>query len=386
MAYAKEIKQAVGAVRASLSAAGFGPQGPQFARHGRHDPEPDAPLMLVACSGGRDSMALAAVAGIVCAAWGLRCGAVIVDHRLQAGSGDVARQAAERCRALELDPVIVRAVDVPGFTTDAPASPASPDSRDASHAPVGRGEGLEAAARQARYGAICETARETGAAAVLLAHTLTDQAETVLIDLIRAAGTDAMAGMPPRFERDGVAFLRPLLELSREQTTAICRALSLDYWDDPTNGDDVPQGEPLDASAPLRSRVRHDLLPALNAFAGCDMAARLAAGTKVARRDVAFLDEMAAEWYGRCVTEEAVAGEKRPHNLVVDADVLARAPEAIRFRVLARAMASLGVAYSAKRLEALERFASDWHGQKPLKVSGGLTACRKKHVIRLCKD
>lgn len=101
----------------------------------------------------------------------LRC--VIVDHGLQAGSERVASEAADRCRALGLGPVIMRNATVQA-----------------------RGEGLEAAARQARYDELCAAAHESGAIAVLLAHTMDDQAETVLIGLLRSRGVDALAGMP----------------------------------------------------------------------------------------------------------------------------------------------------------------------------------------------
>ncbi len=103
---------------------------------------------------------------------GVRCGAVIVDHgfagRLRTGR----QRAADRCHALGLGPVIMRNATVQA-----------------------RGEGLEAAARQARYDELCAAAHESGAIAVLLAHTMDDQAETVLIGLLRSRGVDASAGM-----------------------------------------------------------------------------------------------------------------------------------------------------------------------------------------------
>lgn len=127
MAYSARLRKAVGAVHATLSAVELcDVQAPEFAQHGDHAVAADAPLVLVACSGGRDSMALAAVSHIVCTSMGVRCGAVIVDHGLQEGSEQVAGEAADRCRALGLGPVIVRNATVQA-----------------------RGEGLEAAARQA---------------------------------------------------------------------------------------------------------------------------------------------------------------------------------------------------------------------------------------------
>ncbi|HOF63260.1 MAG TPA: tRNA lysidine(34) synthetase TilS, partial [Dermatophilaceae bacterium] len=150
------------------------------------------PLVLVACSGGADSLALAVGVSFEAPRLGLRAGAVVVDHRLQAGSGEVAQTAAEQCRSLGLDPVVVVPVSVRG------------------------GSGPEDAARRARYTALDDAATELEADAVLLGHTLDDQAEQVLLGLARGSGTRSLSGMPPRRGR----FLRPLLEVTRAQTEA----------------------------------------------------------------------------------------------------------------------------------------------------------------------
>ena len=203
MVYSSRLRKGIGELRAALESAGLGLQDARFARHGEHAPDVDAPLIMVSCSGGRDSMALAAVAAKTCASLGLRCGAIIIDHQLQQGSAGVARATADRCVALGLDPVRVRAIDVP-------------DSR---------GIGVEAAAREARYHAIVDACSD--ASAVLLAHTKNDQAETVIIGLLRSAGLDAVCGMNGSFIRDGVRFLRPWLNVTREETTGICEDLRL---------------------------------------------------------------------------------------------------------------------------------------------------------------
>ena len=127
MVSSPRLRKAIGHLNAALADAGFGLQDARFARHGEHEPNADAPLIMVACSGGRDSMALAAVCATVCASLGLRCGAIIIDHQLQNGSAEVAAKTARRCEALGLDPVRVRAIEVHG-----------------------NGQGLEAAAREAR--------------------------------------------------------------------------------------------------------------------------------------------------------------------------------------------------------------------------------------------
>ena len=115
-----------------------------------------------------------------------------------------------------------------------------------------------------------------------------DQAETVLLGLLRSGGIDAIAGMPPTLDRDGVLFVRPFLELGRADTTAICEQLRVAWWDDPTNGE-AAEG-PLDARYPLRSRIRHDLMPALARFMGADVSAVLARGARSARHDKEYLD------------------------------------------------------------------------------------------------
>lgn len=382
MAYSARLRKAVGAVRATLSAVELcDVQAPEFAQHGDHAVAADAPLVLVACSGGRDSMALAAVSHIVCTSMGVRCGAVIVDHGLQAGSERVASEAEDRCRALGLGPVIMRNATVQA-----------------------RGEGLEAAARQARYDELCAAAHESGAIAVLLAHTMDDQAETVLIGLLRSRGVDALAGMPQVFTRSGATFARPLLTLTRAETTGICEDLGVEYWDDPTNGDAV-DGE-LPDDYPLRSRVRHDLLPAIERFAGFNVTRHFAESAQLARMDKEYLDQRSDEVMGEAVTavdrpassaavstdapRACVAGDTNDSShgigLMISVKRIAREPEAIRLRVIAHALSQAGVNASAAQIAAIDRLVVDWHGQGGVSLPRGYSANRKKHVIRVCQD
>lgn len=382
MAYSARLRKAVGAVRATLSAVELcDVQAPEFAQHGDHAVAADAPLVLVACSGGRDSMALAAVSHIVCTSMGVRCGAVIVDHGLQAGSEQVASEAADRCHALGLGPVIMRNATVQA-----------------------RGEGLEAAARQARYDELCAAAHESGAIAVLLAHTMDDQAETVLIGLLRSRGVDALAGMPQVFTRSGATFARPLLTLTRAETTGICEDLDVEYWDDPTNGDAVDGELPNDY--PLRSRVRHDLLPAIERFAGFNVTRHFAESAQLARMDKEYLDQRSDEVMGEAVTavdrpaSSAAVSTDTPRacaaddtndsghgiGLMIGVKRIAREPEAIRLRVIAHALSQAGVNASAAQIAAIDRLVVDWHGQGGVSLPRGYSANRKKHVIRVCQD
>src|SRR5690606_24714013 len=125
-------------------------------------------------------------------------------HQLQAGSADRAQTVAAWATEARFAPVLVRTVSV-----------------------AGRTGGPEAAAREARYEALADAARASGAAAVLLGHTRDDQAETVLLAMVRGAGPRGLSGMPVRRVRHGVAFLRPLLGVARAQTRAACLAEGL---------------------------------------------------------------------------------------------------------------------------------------------------------------
>ncbi len=212
-------------------------------------------LVLAACSGGADSLALAAALAFVAPRAGLRGGGVTVDHGLQPGSAERAAGLAVLMSKLGLDPV--RSIAV---------TPA-------------RKNGPEAAARTARYAALDTAAREHQAAVVLLGHTLDDQAETVLLGLARGSGSRSLAGMPPRRG----AYRRPLLGLRRATTAAACADLELDPWQDPHNRD----------SRFTRARVRHQALPALEDALGPGVAEALARTASQLRADAECLDDLA---------------------------------------------------------------------------------------------
>src|SRR5580692_2079347 len=217
-------------------------------------------LVLVACSGGADSLALAAATAFVAPRLGLRAGGVTVDHGLQPGSAQRAADVAAVLGKLGLDPVRSIAVTVP------------------SAGAAGAG-GPEAAARTARYGALDAAAIQCGAAAVLLGHTLDDQAETVLLGLARGSGGRSLAGMPAR---RGI-YRRPLLNVRRASTGQACADLGLEPWQDPHNED----------FRFTRARVRHQALPALEAALGPGVAEALARTARQLRADTECLDDLA---------------------------------------------------------------------------------------------
>lgn len=307
------------------------------------DLAPEA-LVLVACSGGADSLALAAATAFEAPRAGLRAGAVVVDHGLQAGSAEVAGAAADRCRALGLEPVVVRRVAV---------------------GPPTGGGGPEASARTARYAAIEEEARSHGAAAVLLGHTLDDQAETVLLRLARGSGARSLAGMPAR---RGV-LRRPFLAVRRTETEQACRVLGLEPWHDPTNGPGAP---------PLRSRVRHEVLPVLEGVLGPGVAEALARTADQLAADDDALAHLADDVLARAVVPSAQAG---PDSIVeLDVEVLAPAPTAVRRRALRAALVRAGAPDGALlrvHVLAVDALVVDWHGQGPVALPGARAARRR---------
>ncbi|MCW2633818.1 MAG: tRNA(Ile)-lysidine synthetase, partial [Blastococcus sp.] len=214
--------------------------------------------VLVACSGGADSVALAAAVAFEAPRAGVVAGAVTVDHGLQRGSADRAEQTASLLRGLGLDPVRVARVA------------------------VGDHGGPEGAARTARYRALAAVAGEQGAC-VALGHTLDDQAETVLLGLGRGSGPRSVAGMVEHRSTEGVRWWRPLLAVRRTTTRAACVALELPVWDDPWNVD----------PAYTRVRLRAEVLPLLDDVLGGGVAPALARTAAQLREDLDALDDLA---------------------------------------------------------------------------------------------
>jgi tRNA(Ile)-lysidine synthase len=281
--------------------------------------------VLVACSGGADSIALAAAVAFEAPRAGVPAGLITIDHGLQAGSDAQARRVATVGAELGLDPVEIVPVR------------------------VGRAGGPEAAARTARYAALDAVAAALDAD-VLLGHTLDDQAETVLLGLGRGSGPRSIAGMR---ERDG-RYRRPCLGLRRATTEAACTALGLEPWLDPHNADPGYQ----------RVRLRLEVLPLLEDVLQGGVAEALARTAGLIRDDVDALDRIAAD--------HAPAGADGP---VVAS--LAALPRAVRTRVL-RAWAHRAGAgpLTARHVAALDALVTEWHGQGPLDLPGGLRASR----------
>ena len=308
---------------------------------------PPGALVLVACSGGPDSLALAAATAFAAPRAGLRAGAVVVDHGLQPGSAMVAAGAGAACRDLGLNPVRVVAVE------------------------LGAGGGPEASARAARYAALDAAAELLGAAAVLLGHTLDDQAETVLLALARGSGARSLAGMPARRGR----LRRPLLALRRADTLAACAALGLEPWHDPTNG--------IDGAGPAQRRreVRHRVLPLLEEVLGPGIAEALARTATQLREDAAALDALAAALLAEARIRRGQGATKcgRYEGEQLDVDLLAEAPDAVRRRALRAAAIDAGCPPGSTHrahVLSIDALVTAWHGQVGVDLPGRVRVTR----------
>ncbi|BCW69214.1 tRNA lysidine(34) synthetase TilS [Arthrobacter sp. NicSoilB8] len=294
--------------------------------------------VLVACSGGPDSLALAAVAAYFARrghvdGHPVAVGAVVVDHQLQPGSAGVAATTARTLEDLGLSPVRIRTVDV-----------------------ASTGMGPEAAARDARHAALEAAADEAGAGAILLGHTLDDQAEQVLLGLARGSGTRSLAGMRPSRGR----LLRPFLGLRRADTLEICRVEGLDPWHDPSNAD----------PAYARSRTRVEVLPLLEDKLGPGVAESLARTAAILQLDADYLEDVANDTFDRLRQQDS--GE-----ISLPEAALRDLAPAVRFRVIAKAAAAVGGQQpSYQRLLAAEALLRRQGSAGPVELPGAVSVYR----------
>ncbi len=273
----------------------------------------------VALSGGPDSLALTAVAALL-----RPTTALIVDHGLQADSAAVADTAREQ--ALDLGCVAAQVLTVR----------------------VGRDGGPEAAARTARYGAL----RAACDGPVLLAHTLDDQAETVLLGLGRGSGVRSIAGMRPH----DPPWCRPLLGVRRSATHAACSELGLTAWQDPHNSD----------RRFTRTRLRLEVLPLLEDVLGGGVAEALARTATALREDSELIDTLAAQ----ALPEVRTGAGLRP-------GALAALPGPVRRRVIRGWLLAGGAtALTDKQIRGVDTLITDWRGQGGVAVGSALRAER----------
>jgi tRNA(Ile)-lysidine synthase len=295
----------------------------------------DGDGVAVAVSGGADSLALLHALRVLSGPRRWRLAVVTVDHGLRPGSAADAAFVADHAKALGLPARVLTltAADLEGHQAAGP----------------------EGAARAARYAVLWPAADALGCQWLATGHTLDDQAETVLLQLLRGTGPDGLAGMPVRSGR----LLRPLLAVRRSETRASCTATGLAWRDDPTNATD----------GPLRNRVRHHLLPLLEQL-------RPGATQTLARTATLAADDRT--WLGPLV-ETALAATTRPTGTVdtggsvdsgepppqppvdLDAAGLAELPVALARRVVRVGAARAGIgapdAAATDRVLALARAA-----------------------------
>jgi tRNA(Ile)-lysidine synthase len=282
-------------------------------------------IVLVAVSGGADSLALASAVLTEAKQSAITPIAVTIDHQLQSGSGAQAEKVEKQLKEMGYGKVIVKKVVV---TTES---------------------GLEAGARDARYQALSACAAQEKATKVFLGHTRDDQAETVLLGLARGSGTRSLSGMAIE---NGI-YLRPLLHITRAETVAACKELGFEPWNDPHNGN----------TEFSRIRVRTEVLPVMEDKLGPGIAAALARSAGILRDDADALDEIAQS--------EISASDLA--NL--DCEHLATLARAIRSRVLRAALYAAGApsgSITADHLAAVEALVTSWHGQGAVSLPGGV--------------
>ena len=265
--------------------------------------------VIAAVSGGSDSVGLFVLLQQLAAAGACRlAGLAHLHHHIRGPEADADAQFCRDLAARAGVPALLADADVPALARQAAVS-------------------LEVAGRDARQRFYAEVLASEGAACVATAHTRDDQAETVLLRLVRGAGTTGLSGMAPR--RDHL--VRPLLEVSRAELREYLAEAGESWREDVTNAD----------CAIPRNRIRHNVLPELRAVnAQADMALARAAG--ILRTDAAFLDGLANEAAARLVRIEAGAaggaGEAGAVKVTVDGAGLTRLPLALARRVALRAL------------------------------------------------
>ena len=282
-------------------------------------------LVLVAVSGGADSLALAYALLKESQPLAITAVAVTIDHQLQAGSALQAEKVISQLKEFGYEKVFIEKVVV--------------DIKS----------GIEAGARDARYQALTAVAEKEQAQKIFLGHTRDDQAETVLLGLARGSGTRSLSGMAV----ENGKYVRPLLALTRAQTVAACEEIGVVFWNDPHNMN-------KDFS---RVRVRNEVLPVMEEKIGPGISAALARSASLLRDDADALDAIADV-------------EISQLNLAdLDCQRLGELPRAIRTRIIRAALYGAGAPSGSitwDHVAAVEALITHWHGQGALSLPGGV--------------
>ncbi|GDX23694.1 tRNA(Ile)-lysidine synthase [Actinomycetes bacterium] len=296
--------------------------------------------ILLAVSGGADSLLLAAATNLEANKVGIQLSALVVDHQLQKDSGEVALAAQKKLIELGITEAKISQVEV------------------ISNASSG---GMEAAARRVRYEALDAEADRIGAVAIFLGHTEDDLAETVLLGLARGSGTRSLSGMAFHVGR----YVRPFLELTRAQVLTACKESGIEFWSD-------PQNEELSFA---RVRVRNEILPKMEKEIGPGISKALARTSRILREDADALD---------LIAEDIYASLADPAQIPIE--LISELPIAVRKRVIKRAIEAMGApTLSAEQILEVEALVGAWKGQGAVALAGGITARRDSGRLTLSK-
>lgn len=285
--------------------------------------------ILVAVSGGADSLALAAAVAIESRDLVLKVVGATVDHQLQENSAVQAQEVVVQLSSLGIERTEILKVNVEIVN------------------------GMEASARTARYQALDELAKKVKAKYVLLGHTRDDQAESVLLGLARGSGTRSLSAMA---EVNGI-YLRPLLSITRDEILGACKELDLKYWNDPHNED----------AAYTRVRVRKMVLPVLEKELGPGISAALARSAALLRDDADALDGLAEDVFATLPIGD------------IEIATLEVLPRAIRTRVLRTLIYRAGVpagTLTSEHVAAVDALICAWHGQGEVSLPGNVKVGR----------
>ncbi|MFZ9840585.1 MAG: tRNA lysidine(34) synthetase TilS [Candidatus Nanopelagicales bacterium] len=292
--------------------------------------------LIVACSGGPDSVSLAFATAELAPKHNWEVNVVIVDHQWSELSAANAQFAKDQLVAHGITNVEIVVAD---------PTPA---------------ENREAAARDIRYEILKTKSAALNDCPVLLGHTKDDQAETVLMRLVRGSGSKALAGMNP--VRD--VFIRPLLSLSRTEVhAAIPETFSV--IDDPANQDD----------SYLRVRVRKSILPTMRKDLGEDVVDGLYRSAELLRVDSDYFDQETKQKYQDALVES-------------DLDIQQLSPlhTAIRTRVIQLWLINAGVPSGSLHqihIKTVDELVSNWHGQKEINLPGGFEVKRSSNRLSI---
>jgi len=307
----------------------------------RHDLIPPGSKVLLAVSGGGDSMCLLHAMYALRRLLRIRLAVVHVDHAQRPESEADARYVRRAAEKLGLACTVYRVGER-----------------------IARGASPEAWLREQRYRLFEHAADDTGSDLVATAHTANDQAETVLTAALRGGGLEAVAGIPPARDR----FVRPMLDVTREETHAACRALRIRPRPDPMNQD----------RRYLRAALRHDVIPALERATGRGVVEALARTGEGLRGDAELLRLLAEDAAAEVATENGTAWR-------LHAVRLRELPVPVGSRVVLHVLRALGAREATRaHVESVLDLATGRPGRR-VDLPGGLVAVRERSSVRLSR-